>query len=52
MTVQTERPIRFFVFGEQEVARKDFYADKDDKENAADPMKKPDKHGEASHALV
>jgi hypothetical protein len=49
MAVQTECPVRFFVFGEQEVAGKDFYADEDDKGSAADPVKKPDKHWKASY---
>lgn len=42
--MQAERPIRFLVFGKKKVARKDFDADKQDKCNTADSVKKPDEH--------
>ena len=49
MAMEAERPIRFFIFCKQEVAGKDFCANKQDQGNTADSMKKPDKHGQTPY---
>jgi hypothetical protein len=42
--VENESPVRLLSFGHQEKGCCKFYAEEQDKEKAAHPMKNPDKH--------